>query len=50
VGLLNIPAGTKIILDADQGTIHVNPIGEIIETFKTKEKDRALALTLKDRK
>ncbi len=48
VGLLTISAGTQIILDADQGNIYVNPIGEIIETFKTKEKDRALAVTFKD--
>ena len=46
-GLLKIAIGTKIILDADQGNIYVNPTNDVIETFKNKEKDREFAAKLK---
>lgn len=47
-GLLNLPANARILLDADQGNIYVNPTSDIIETFKSKEHDRQSARQLKD--
>lgn len=45
--LLKLAPGTQIILDADQGNIYINPDVDIVESFKSKEKDRALATQVK---
>jgi phosphotransferase system enzyme I (PtsP) len=45
--LLKLDPGTQIILDADQGNIYINPDADIVESFRSKEKDRELALKLK---
>ncbi len=37
---LHIPADTKILLDAEQGNIYVNPAEEIIKSFRDKLNER----------
>ncbi len=37
VMLLNVPAETPIIMDADSGNIYVNPAGEVVKNYKERE-------------
>ena len=47
--LLNLPEGTKVIMDAEIGNIFVNPDNNVIASFSEKEKERRQAEKLKDK-
>lgn len=46
--LLNLPEGTNILLDAEQGNIYINPAKSIVETFMEKERVRRTIDQLKN--
>jgi phosphotransferase system enzyme I (PtsP) len=46
--LLSLNPGTKILLDAEQGNIYINPAPDVIETFQTKEAEKRRSAQLKD--
>ncbi len=46
--LLNLPARTKILMDAEQGNIYINPTPDIIKTFKDREELRSSLNKIKD--
>lgn len=46
--LLNIPNGTQILLDAEQGNVYINPAQNIVDTFMERERVRAGLLAVKD--
>jgi phosphotransferase system enzyme I (PtsP) len=45
--LLSLTPDTKILLDAEQGNIYVNPSLEVVESFQTKERERLRSTQLK---
>jgi len=47
--LLQIPEGTKILIDGEQGDIHVGPSKVIVDAYRKKEEDK-IALYKTDRK
>ncbi len=47
-GLLDLPARTKILMDADQGNIYIDPGEEIIRSFKNKIDDHLGILKSRD--
>ncbi|VAX35244.1 Phosphoenolpyruvate-protein phosphotransferase of PTS system [hydrothermal vent metagenome] len=51
--LLNVPSGTNILLDAEQGDVHIAPHQELITSFKIRQKAqkdlRSLKASVKDR-
>lgn len=38
--LLGIPEGTQILLDGEQGNVHINPAKDVILTYRKREDDR----------
>ena len=46
--LLDLPEGTSILLDAEQGNIYIKPIQNVVETFMEKERAHRAITQLKD--